>query len=105
MKAAATALAAIMAISTCMTAMAASRQETGYYTSERREGLKTYKSQKRFNWMTENNQIIFSTVCMNERSGSIEYRECRKRAKVYFKQRCNHPKDRFCHAENNYNPL
>ncbi|MDX5991740.1 hypothetical protein [Ectopseudomonas alcaliphila] len=105
MKAAVTALAAFMAISTCMTAMAAPRQETGYYTSERREGLKTYKSQKRFNWMTENNQIIFSTVCMNERSGSIEYRECRKRAKEYFKRKCNVSDDRFCHASRNFNPL
>lgn len=86
-------------------AVAEQRQETGYYTSEERKGLKTYKSQKRFNWMTENNRIIYSTVCMNERTGSIQYRECRKRAKEYFKDKCNTSSDRFCHAVNNYNPL
>jgi|GEM_PF-3725794 len=86
-------------------ATAAPRQETGYYTSEARQGLKTYKSKKPFTWMTENNQIIFSTVCMNERSGSLEYRECRKRAKEYFRSRCSKSSDRFCHASNNFNPL
>lgn len=95
----------LIAVMTCNTAVADQRQETGYYTSEERKGLKTYKSQKRFNWMTENNRIVYSTVCMNERTGSIQYRECRKRAKEYFKDKCNTSSDRFCHAANNYNPL
>ncbi|KJU76585.1 hypothetical protein N619_28575 [Ectopseudomonas oleovorans] len=86
-------------------ANAAQRQETGYYTSETRQGLKTYKTRKPFTWMTENDQIIFSTVCMNERSGSLEYRECRKRAKEYFRSKCSVSSDRFCQAENNFNPL
>lgn len=105
MKLAVTVIAVTMAITTCVTAMAAQRQETGYYTSEERQGLKTYRSQKQFNWMTENNRIVYSTVCMNERTGSIEYRECRKRAKEYFKKKCNISTDRFCHAVNNFNPL
>ena len=97
--------ALIGATLTCGVVVAEQRQETGYYTSEERKGLKTYRSKKRFNWITENNRIVYSTVCMNERTGSIEYRECRKRAKEYFKGRCNVSSDRFCHATNNYNPL
>lgn len=31
--------------------------------------------------------------------------QCRKRAKEYFRDKCNVSSDRFCHAANNYNPL
>ena len=105
MKIAVTLATLSLAILTTGLANAEQRQETGYYTSETRQGLKTYKTRKPFTWMTENNQIIFSTVCMNERSGSLEYRECRKRAKEYFRSKCSKSSDRFCHAANNFNPL
>lgn len=98
MKTVANALATTWSITTCAAATAAQRHETGDYTSEERQGLKTYKSQKRFNWMTENNRIIHLIVCMNEPSGSIEYREFRKRTKEHFKNKRNLNNAQLCHA-------
>jgi hypothetical protein len=39
-------------------------------------------------WQVANNEIDSSSVCLNHRRGSIEYRECRKGAKQWFKDQC-----------------
>lgn len=56
-------------------------------------------------WMTSDGWIEFDTVCQNHRRGSIEYRDCRKAAKEYFRHRCRTENRRaFCLAENRYYP-
>lgn len=56
-------------------------------------------------WMTSNGWIEFDTVCHNHRRGSIEYRDCRKAAKEYFRHRCKtENRQAFCLAENRYYP-
>ncbi|HBO0986226.1 TPA: hypothetical protein ACQTZV_005778 [Pseudomonas aeruginosa] len=39
-------------------------------------------------WLVVNNVIDGATVCRNQGWGSIEYRECRKGAKVHFREQC-----------------
>jgi hypothetical protein len=70
-------------------------------------------------WITYGNRIDGSSVCGNHRSGSIEYRECRKGAKVYFKEECRAwgkrwesgradlskaMQERYCSAANGFSP-
>ncbi len=71
-------------------------------------------------WTTYGNRINGSSVCANHRSGSIEYRECRKGAKVYFKEQCREwekrwesgredlskaMEERYCSAGNGFGPM
>lgn len=71
-------------------------------------------------WTTYGNQIDGSSVCANHRSGSIEYRECRKGTKVYFKDQCREwekrwesgrqdlskaMEERYCSAANGFGPM
>lgn len=56
-----------------------------------------------FQWTEVNGAIDWSSVCSNYRSGSIEYRDCRKGAKVAFKNMCNGHRP-ACAAENNFLP-
>ncbi|MDH4609833.1 hypothetical protein E8F12_14910 [Pseudomonas sp. BN102] len=35
-----------------------------------------------------NNRIDGASVCANHKRGSIDYRECRKGAKQFFKEKC-----------------
>lgn len=71
-------------------------------------------------WTTYGNRINGSSVCANHRSGSIEYRECRKGAKVYFKEQCREwekrwesgredlskaMEERYCSAANGFGPM
>ena len=37
----------------------------------------------------DSSNITFASVCSNYRTGSIDYRNCRKAAKQWFGQRCN----------------
>lgn len=56
-------------------------------------------------WMTANGAIEYRTVCHNHRAGSIEYRDCRKAAKEYFRHRCSSSGSQtFCLAEHRYYP-
>ncbi|MCD5992221.1 hypothetical protein KDX38_01155 [Pseudomonas sp. CDFA 602] len=61
-------------------------------------------------WTVTDNRIDGSSVCGNLRRGSIDYRECRKGAKVYFKEQCRTRSDsvarqRYCSAANGFSPL
>lgn len=71
-------------------------------------------------WTTYGNRIDGSSVCGNHRSGSIEYRECRKGAKEYFKEECRAwgkrwesgradlskaMEQRYCSAANGFSPM
>ncbi|RMR05138.1 hypothetical protein ALP93_01518 [Pseudomonas syringae pv. helianthi] len=61
-------------------------------------------------WMVKNAQIDGTSVCRNWRRGSIEYRECRKGAKVHFKEQCKRlpesaTRQRYCSAASGFNPL
>ncbi|MFF7710382.1 hypothetical protein [Pseudomonas sp. NPDC007930] len=71
-------------------------------------------------WVVVNNAIDGGSVCENQGRGSIDYRECRKGAKVFFRDQCrawaaraaqeqqtwsDQMKDRYCHAESGFNPL
>jgi len=74
----------------------------------------------RAEWHSLNNRIDSTSVCSNHRRGSIDYRECRKAAKVHFKKQCryweqrwdNDRKDlsrrmeqRYCSAASGFSPM
>lgn len=80
------------------------------------DGKRTYAAE----WAINDNRIEGSSVCTNYRRGSIEYRECRKGAKVYFREKCREwgkrsgtdrsdsskaIEQRFCSAGEGFNPL
>ncbi len=80
------------------------------------DGKRTYAAQ----WSITDNRIEGGSVCANYRRGSIEYRECRKGAKVYFREKCREwgtrrsqqgsdasqaIEQRFCSAGDGFNPL
>lgn len=80
------------------------------------DGQSSYLAQ----WNTYGNRIDGSSVCSNQRSGSIEYRECRKGAKAYFKDQCREwqqrwesgrqdqskvQEEKFCSAANGFSPM
>ncbi|TWI58627.1 hypothetical protein IQ22_00335 [Pseudomonas duriflava] len=71
-------------------------------------------------WDVVDNRIDGTSVCSNHRRGSIDYRECRKGAKQYFKQQCQawqnryerdgqsysrRQEQRYCSAGNSFNPI
>jgi len=56
-----------------------------------------------FQWTVVNDQIDFSSVCQNYKRGSFIYRDCRKGAKVAFKQMCSRYQP-ACAAANNFMP-
>ncbi|MFJ4141977.1 hypothetical protein [Pseudomonas sp. NPDC089734] len=71
-------------------------------------------------WNITDNRIEGSSVCTNWNKGSFEYRECRKGAKVYFRDQCKSWRkkwektqtdsskaalQRYCSADNGFNPL
>lgn len=69
------------------------------------------KRSYRAEWLISDNYIDGSSVCRNWRAGSLEYRECRKGAKIYFREQCRSPnsnaaaRQRYCSAEGSFNPL
>lgn len=80
------------------------------------DGKRTYAAE----WAINSNRIDGTSVCANYRRGSIEYRECRKGAKVYFREKCREwgkrrdkdgsdasqaIEERFCSAGESFNPL
>ena len=63
-------------------------------------------------WQVSGNQIDYASVCANYRSGSIDYRECRKGAKQWFKAQCRLTKrwdalslQRYCSAASGFSPM
>ncbi len=71
-------------------------------------------------WNIVDNYIDGRTVCGNHKRGSIDYRECRKGAKQFFKNECrdwekrwddyrdsrsNRMKQRYCLAANSFSPM
>lgn len=71
-------------------------------------------------WKSINNRIDSTSVCANHRRGSIDYRECRKGAKQFFKKECRgwgerydnsrsdhsyRMRDRYCSAANSFSPM
>lgn len=56
-----------------------------------------------FEWTVVNDQIDYNSVCQNYKRGSLVYRDCRKGAKVAFKEMCSRYEP-ACAAANNYLP-
>jgi hypothetical protein len=71
-------------------------------------------------WLIRDNRIDGTSVCANHKRGSIDYRECRKGAKQFYKEQCrawearseqdrhDHSKrmeQRYCSAANGFNPM
>ncbi|MDO8698608.1 MAG: hypothetical protein Q7J74_16060 [Pseudomonas sp.] len=80
------------------------------------DGSRYYSAQ----WQSIDNRIDSRSVCSNHRRGSIDYRGCRKAAKVYFREQCRawdlswernreeHSKQmeqRYCSAANGFSPM
>lgn len=56
-----------------------------------------------FQWVEVDGRIQWGSVCQNYRSGSFDYRDCRKGAKLAFRQMCGHYRP-ACMAENGFRP-
>jgi hypothetical protein len=67
-------------------------------------------------WHVINDDIDSSSVCLNYKRGSIDYRECRKGAKQWFKDQCQQAgrgagegggitKRRYCSAASTFSPM
>jgi hypothetical protein len=71
-------------------------------------------------WQSINNRIDSSSVCSNHKHGSIDYRGCRKAAKVHFREQCRawelrserdgedfskRMEQRYCSAANGFSPM
>jgi hypothetical protein len=80
------------------------------------DGSRYYSAQ----WQSINNRIDSSSVCSNHKRGSIDYRGCRKAAKVYFREQCRawelrserdgedfskRMEQRYCSAANGFSPM
>jgi hypothetical protein len=91
------------------------RERDGYWIDKWSGGARYYAE-----WEIVNNYIDGTSVCANHRRGSIDYRECRKGAKQFFKDECkgwndryrsdrkawsDRMKQRYCSAASNFNPM
>jgi hypothetical protein len=61
-------------------------------------------------WSVSDNRVDYGSVCGGYRGGSIEYRECRKGAKQWFKEQCRVKRDpalreRYCSAGSGFSPM
>ncbi len=63
-------------------------------------------------WQVNGNDIDHASVCLNYRRGSIEYRECRKAAKQWFRNQCRRIEEtdtaesrRYCSAASSFSPM
>lgn len=89
--------------------------KTGKWVEKWSGGARYYAA-----WNVIDNRIEGGSVCENHRRGSIDYRECRKGAKQFFKEHCRALekrwqsnrsdeletlKDRYCSAANVFSPL
>ncbi len=91
------------------------RERDGHWIDKWSGGARYYAE-----WVIVNNYIDGASVCANHRRGSIDYRECRKGAKQFFKDECkgwsdryrrdrkdwnDRMKQRYCSAASNFNPM
>jgi hypothetical protein len=59
-------------------------------------------------WQVVDNDVDASSVCLNYRQGSMEYRNCRKAAKQWFKNQCREGRNaeaarqRYCSAASSF---
>jgi hypothetical protein len=61
-------------------------------------------------WSVSDNRVDYGSVCTSYRVGSIEYRECRKGAKQWFKEQCRGERnpalrERYCSAASGFSPM
>lgn len=62
-------------------------------------------------WQVVDNDVDASSVCLNYRQGSIEYRNCRKVAKQWFKNQCREGRNaeaarqQYCSAASSFSPM
>ncbi len=67
-------------------------------------------------WQVSDNQVEYSSVCLEYGRGSIAYRECRKGAKHWVRNKCqqanhqgsdsdNAARQRYCSAASGFNPM
>lgn len=98
-------------------ATAQARHSTVVWSTVRRwDGKGSYPAL----WTLTDNRIEGTSVCTNLRKGSIDYRECRKGAKVHFREQCRvwrkrlaekysdntkAQQQRYCSAAQVFNPL
>ncbi|HBP1034177.1 hypothetical protein ACLHTP_03700 [Pseudomonas aeruginosa] len=90
-------------------------QHTGAWVNKWSGGARYYAE-----WVVIENYIENTSVCANQKRGSIDYRECRKGAKQFFKEQCrawekkwqNDRKNkneqiriRYCSAANSFSPM
>jgi hypothetical protein len=85
------------------------RAESGVVDSQRIPGWDN-KGAYRPTWEVSGNRIDYGSVCGNYRSGSIDYRECRKGAKQWFKEQCRREpsealRERYCSAASGFSPM
>jgi len=66
-------------------------------------GHKKQRVGGQFQWIVVNDKIDFNSVCQNYKRGTLIYRDCRKGAKVAFKQMCSRYQP-ACAAANNFMP-
>lgn len=91
------------------------RERDGHWIDKWSGGARYYAE-----WVIVKNHIDGTSVCANHRRGSIDYRECRKGAKQFFKDECkgwsdryssdrkdwsDRMKQRYCSAASNFNPM
>ena len=60
-------------------------------------------------------KVNHGAICSNHQYGSVEYRDCRTRAKKYFEKRCKQLsnqkgadrrlRESFCYSARNFNPV
>ncbi len=87
---------------------AASQSSNDAHTIPSWDGRTSYLA----TWSISGNRIDYGSVCTNYRKGSIEYRECRKGAKQWFKSQCEYYRqdssvlrDRYCSAASGFSPM
>ena len=93
----------------------ATREKEGRWIDKWSGGARYYAE-----WLVIDNYIDGGSVCANHKRGSIDFRECRKGAKQFFKEQCrewdqryqsdrkdwsDRMKQRYCSAGSNFNPM
>lgn len=59
-------------------------------------------------WKSQNNEILYDTVCEDLGKGSVKYRNCRREAQKLFREKCKESDDKsgkYCIAVHRYYPL
>lgn len=89
---------AVLAYATAQSAHA----DTSKYDRLAREGDNYVLS-----WNERNGEIIYDTVCQQNKKRSIQYRNCRRDAQFMFRDKCNESEvrpNKWCLAKTRYFP-